>query len=780
MNMKKLVKLLALLIVTTAVVLNLWLYRAETQIIADPNDNVFQYSLVHRTNWVWENYGCPISLECLPNLIDHNVTYWAEGYSLPFYYSHLPQIGIVASHKLVVAPLSNVIGSTISLYEYYNFTKYILLSVFPVPVFLALILIGFPLVPSALAAFFATHYSTDGLYGIDPPSFLWRGYGLTSQLYAMTFFPLAVAFTYRALEKSEPIRIYNSKFIIPNSFLAGLFLTLTTAGHLGIGILALLSISPLIFIDFNIKNIIKRSRILLFIILCLLFVLSYWIIPILFNNQYHIVSFWDPIWKFNSYGWYEVIRQFLQGEIFDWQRTPILTAIITVGFFLAALKTELLPFTISFALMFVLYFGRSTWGGLIDLIPGMKDFHQHRFIVGVHLTSLFLLPAFFDFLLQASTKLTKLLYQKYEKVKEVYQLIPWFSPFLVTVSILILAYFTFNQTIKYNSLNHRWIYEANSAYRYSKKDFKEILKELDAHPKGRIYAGRPGNWGKEFRLGSSQIFMLLSTLGYDVSQWLPETWSMMSENDQNFDERVAPDYDLLNIRYVIIPTLSGEKKKDITITSASKLLRRQGPFELYEVPTSGWFDVVESPMFVSSDKTNFLNLVYLWHRGYPRTWKMHPLISVEKNPEVPSGMQRQIKMVDEVSYIDSSDVKNIFADFAFAFPQSTPSSSIKNEKVTRQTYSATVQVPDICKNCMIMFKMSYHPNWQVKVDGLPVQKYAVFPMYVATPATPGTHTIEITHKPNSLKVFLLVLEVITVPVILYLIKKAPRFRRAFS
>lgn len=744
-------KYIALLIVLFAIGLNLYLYRAETQILADPNDNVFQYSLVYRTNWVWENYNCPLSFECLPNLIDHNVTYWAEGYSLPFYYSHLPQIAIVATHKLLVLPLSSLFNLPVSLYQYYNFTKYLLLSFFPLPVFIAFVLVGFPIIPSAIAAFFASHYSTDGLYGVDPPSFLWRGYGLTSQLYSMTFFPLAIAFTYRTLKKIG----------LKNFLLAVLFLTFTTAGHLGIGIIALLSVTPLVFLDFNKKAVIKRIKKLSLVIGTMLFLLSYWIIPILINNNYHIVSFWDPIWKFDSYGWYEVIRQFLSGDLFDWQRAPILTFIITVGFFLLALKPEYQPFAISFAVMFFLYFGRTTWSGLIDLIPGMKDFHQHRFIVGVQLTSLFLLPAFFDYVTDLSSKVIKLRFS----------LIPWFSPILVLLSVSTLTYFTVGQTVKYNSLNHRWIGEANSAFRFGEKDFQGILNVLKNKPSGRIYAGRPGNWGKDFRLGSTQIYMLLSVLGYDISQFLPETWSMMSENDQNFDERVAFDYDLLNIRYIIAP-------QNNNFTPNAKLIKESGIFKLYEVPTSGWFDVVESPMFVSGDKTNFINLVYSWHRGYPRTWKMHPLISVEKNPLIPKGMKKQIKMVNEVTFNENGSEKNIFADFPFVFPDSTPSAAIKNERISRQTYSAQIQVPQTCKTCMIMFKMSYHPNWQVTIDGVLVEKSAVFPMYVAAPASPGTHKISVTHKPNTLKIFLIAMEILAVPVILYFfIKKAPQISR---
>jgi len=39
-----------------------------------------------------------------------------------------------------------------------------------------------------------------------------------------------------------------------------------------------------------------------------------------------------------------------------------------------------------------MYFGRTTWGGLIDLIPSMTEYHLSRFIVGVHAISMFLVP----------------------------------------------------------------------------------------------------------------------------------------------------------------------------------------------------------------------------------------------------------------------------------------------------------------------------------------------------------------------------------------------------
>ncbi len=834
--MKKISNILGYLILLFSIIFNLWLNFPETKILADPNDNIFQYSLIARTEWVWKNYGCPLSLSCLPNLTDHVVTAWAEGYPLPIYYSHVPQILTVSSYHLLIKPIVSLFNPSYSLYQYYNLTKYLLMNLFPIPVFIALRLVGFSPLFSALGAFFSSHFSTDGLYGIDPPSYLWRGWGLTSQLYAVTFMPLALAFVFRALknidqkaknQKGNPTKSQNQKkssfFYFRLSFLfsilkylikddlllAVLFLTLTTAGHLGIGIIALLSTIPFLFLDANFKHILARIKKLLLINTLTIILLSYWIFPLLLSNNYHMISFWDPIWKFDSYGWYEVVRQFFQGEIFDWLRAPIITAMVTIGFFALLANSRLFSFSVLFAMWMLAYFGRSFWGGLIDLIPAMKDFHQHRFIVGVHCSAIFLLPAAMEFGYRLLEEIAKILssvfifisaivsallnrhrqksnqtantpyfispssYWKIHRcgsIKKIFSVLPnTASAVLFLILIIFLGYQTAKQTVNYASFNNRWIGEANRAYLYDEKNFNNLVAYLKQQPKGRIYAGRPGNWGKQFRLGSTEMYMLFGITGLDTSQFLPETWSPLSENEQNFDERILEDYDLLNIRYIVA-------EKNHEFPTQAKMDKKFGPFELYFVPTTGWFDVVTSPMLVKTDKTNFINLVHYWHRTYPRRWKMHPLISVEKKVNTPFPLQRSIAMDNEVTYAENGQMKNIFADFPLVFPESTPSGKIIKEKVEKQKYTATVQVPSECNSCLVMFKMSYHPNWRVKIDGKKADKYAVFPFYLATYASAGTHEIQFYYQPSTLKVILLAGELFIAAVFLfYLLFKRSAF-----
>jgi len=199
--MKHREKIIAITLLCFSIGFNLWLYRAEPTATIDPNDNAFQFALVERTNQMWDYASrvCPRNLliiNCkLSILSDHWVPNWAEGYNLPYYYSHVPQIFIVGSYRLVSSIKYQVSGifSFMTLFTYYHWVIYFLLCFFPLSLFLAFRILKFPWFTAGIAALLASQISTDGLYGIDQSSFLWRGWGLSSQLFALIWFPLAIA-----------------------------------------------------------------------------------------------------------------------------------------------------------------------------------------------------------------------------------------------------------------------------------------------------------------------------------------------------------------------------------------------------------------------------------------------------------------------------------------------------------------------------------------------------------------------------------------------------------
>ncbi|MBI3955737.1 hypothetical protein HY339_00620, partial [Candidatus Gottesmanbacteria bacterium] len=609
--MKHFEKIVAIGMLVFAIGFNLWLYRLEPQATIDPNDNAFQFALVDRTNQIWDfaNKNCPKNLSfviChLSFLVDHWVPNWAEGYNLPFYYGHVPQILIVGSWRMVQG-LMSLMGqmSQMSLFQHYHWIIYLLLSLFPLSVFLALRVVKLPWLAAGIGALLASHISTDGLYGLDPPSFLWRGYGLSSQLFAMIWLPLGIAYSFRYFAENSkhethedsgrarrlscqndvygrarrlscqndvmlgseatPASVSNFDIRISDLAPAAIFLTATAMGHLGLGIIAMLSLVPLAIARLTKQTVIK------FLLLAgtVIFFLSYWIIPIFLNDNYHNISFWDPPWKFNSYGARETIVRLLNGDLFDWGRTPWMTVLVIVGLIGAAwpkgielgirnyelrkdnknnqrtsdslfiIHNSYFAFALLFLFFLLLYFGRTTWGPLVDLIPGMKEFHLSRFIVGVHAAGLFLAPIGIEWL-----------YAKF------HSRFPIKIITIITI-IIVIGIPIYRQTISYATYNDTLIKQANENHAKVKADEEELfaaLRQAQGDAPGRVFAGRGGWWGKDFRVAETPYYMNLSTYGIPTVLWLPETWSPNSDVEQYFSEDQAKDYDLFGIRYVAAP-----------------------------------------------------------------------------------------------------------------------------------------------------------------------------------------------------------------------------------
>jgi hypothetical protein len=689
-------QILSIVFVLFAVGFNLWLYRAEPTAKIDPNDNLFQFALVYRTNQIWEyaaktcpkffvsRITCHVSL-----LVDHWVPNWNEGYNLPFYYSHIPQIAIVAGWRLFH------IGS---LFQFYHVIIYLLLCLFPLSVFLALRVAGYSWLTAGFGALLASQISTDGLYGLDPPSFLWRGYGLSSQLFAMIFLPLAAAFSYR-------------KKVIP----AILFLVLTTSGHLGIGIMAFLSLIPLLWRD---------PKKLLAIAIPSIALLSYWIVPAILADKFHNFSFWDPVWKFNSYGAKETLARLGNGDLFDFGRLPIFTGLVLIGLF--TVNHE--PFALLFIFWFLLYFGRTTWGNLINLIPAMREFHLSRFIVGVHLAGLFLAPIGLGWVTE-----------KFKKI--------WFLPLILLIPLIPI----YQQTIRYNDLNNTLIARANTNYDTQSPDMNELVDTLKKLPPGRVFAGRGGGWGHDFRIAETNVTMYLGNFAFPTVLWLPETWSPNGDTEQYFREDKKEDYDLYNIKYVATPpTLQPQP--------FWKLIKENPSWKLYEVPTSGYFTAGVRPAIVASDKYSRTNVVRLWIQSDDPKNGLYPELTFDTKHFPRNYGLPNFKMLDEVTFqVPDGSTHNIFAEPPHYISPISPIPLTSQTVDSDMVFTTKAEVPANCTECLVILKQTYHPNWRVTVDGKPVTPIITFPFFIGIPVTPGTHEIVASYEPSKLKMILLTL-----------------------
>lgn len=823
-------KIIAIGMLVYAIWFNLKLYHLEPTATTDPNDNNFQFALVDRANRVWEyadrECGKHIFLVrplChLSIMTDHWVPNWAQGYNLPFYYSHVPQIVIVGSYRIVTTLIGHsdcarqmltaptpAPSCPLSLFRYYHWMIYLLLCFFPISVFLALRVIHLPWLVVGFGALIATHISTDGLYGLDPPSFLWRGWGLSSQLYAMFFMPPALAYSWRFFTDSRiktqdlrkiTIQNIHPLFLILNSnfFYAVLFTILSIMGHLGLGVMTLLSIG-ILAIAYPIELLLRQESIkivwevvleriikLILLSVTVIFFLAYWILPTMMGNDFHNISFWDPPWKFDSYGWKETLIRFFNGDLFDFGRFQwftLLTIIGALGGIFIKLNNELrivnsdsknikqnlkysqfpiqnslFPFSLLLVFWILMYFGRTTWGNLINLIPSMSEFHISRFIVGVHLTGFFLAPIGFWWVTEQLPKLIKNIFGNRQPLNSalpagrnviIQQCINYI---IIFVAIFLIIPPIYKQTTKYNELNDRLILQGNTNSVKIQTDINEMIREIRSRAPSRIYAGRGGSWGKNFKIAETEMFMYISNFGLSTIAWLPETWSPNSDTEQYFSEDVAKDYDLYNLRWVIAPP-------DTKPQSFYQEVKRGKNWVLYEVPTSGYFTVGTRNMAVVTSKEHFVNLVHMWIQSTIPSLKLFPQILFKYPRGSDTYTLPTIEMKDEVDYESiHGQRQNIFASNPL-YGGDPPAAQLMGTEtvVDDQIFKATVKVEKGCNNCYAILKQSYHPNWKATVDGKSVTPIITFPFFIGIPlATSGTHEIVVWYQPSDLKVLLLI------------------------
>jgi len=791
-------KILGILMLVFAVGFNLWLYKLEPTATVDPNDNAFQFGLVDRTNTMWDfaTKQCSSSIGGIVTfpvchflyLADHWVPNWADGFNLPYYYSHVPQILIVGSWRII-----KLFTPTLSLFHYYHIVIYLLLCLFPISVFLALRVMGLPWLTAGIGALFSMNLSTDGLYGLDPSSFLWRGYGLSSQLFAMTWFPLSIAYSYKFFTWDMPQETRNVKKNWKKSFLslissplspAVFFTVATTAGHLGIGMIAMISLGFLAVAEPIMKFLRQESlrdvwqsaqdqfvRLMLVAGISI-FLLSYWIVPTFLFGDYHNISFWDPVWKFNSYGVKATMIRLFDGDLFDFGRLPIITYLLILGMIVALLKIknqenknnikntvpsirDLSPLSFLFIFWLLFYFGRTTWGSLIDIIPGMKDFHLSRFIVGVHMAGMLLAPIGFAWI---ATGISQYVSNKFHLKQSIVII---FAYALLTALLLppVLQW-----SITYNATNNFLIQRANTNHAAVYTDEQALFAKLRSLQPARIFAGRGGGYGKNFRVAETPYFMQLSTFGLPTTLWLPETWSMDSDTEQFFSENLQKDYDLYNMHWAVAPP-------DQTPQPFWKQIDESPTWKLYEVPTTGYFTTGVRTTTIGITKLNFVNLVHLWIQSDASKNGLFPELTYDKSYPHATGIPN-FKMTDEADYLTpDGKTHSLFNEPPVYLPPGVASleqlktmdkSQYDNVTLlgpevddTDMIFKTKVQVGQNCTECMVILKQTFHPDWHAWIDGKQVKPIIVFPFFIGIPVSAGTHTITVAYEHSILKTALL-------------------------
>jgi hypothetical protein len=707
-------------LIAAAILFNLIFLFPEVSIpVPNLNDNVLHFTLIEKASE---------AIKTRDNILDPWVPYWDMGFPVFQYYQHLPHFLVAALYRLA--------GERIDLFTLFNWVKYLLLSFFPLSIYIASRKLELPKTTGAFAALCSSLLSTNGLYGVDFASFVWRGSGLYPQIWGIVLLPLALGQFYSSVK-------YNKGY-----FKSTVLFTVLLLSHVIYAYMAVLS--SLLFILLRIGSVRipqKLGR------LALIFVLSgiassYFLVPFFLNGAYLNRSVWELQEKYDSYGHKFVLEKLFNGDLLDYGRLPVLTLLMFLGLARVITKRdESHRLTLALFLMWLLlYFGRPTWGVLLKLLPMSSDLHLHRFLGGVHLASIFLigigLHVFWDSLIVLGKKIAGKLAKARATVTSErgqnlsYKLIYSMLGCLLIAAILIPVW---RERVAYLNDNKLMMATTHEAFKQQDKNIRDLvdyLRSVQHEAPGRVFVGLPTTWGKNFNIGYVHMYAVLSVEKLDALSYLYHAMSLNADIQVRFDESDPVHYNLFNVRYVVAP-------RERSFPEFVRPMRTFGNWTAYKVDTSGYFDLVQSDIAFYGGKDSWYRANYQWlTSGLPKA-KQHPSIFPEKD----GGPYRQwLDMGSSFSLPSAGDLPH------------GGDGKIISESANDQVYSASVstQTPSY-----LLFKMTYHPYWRVVVDNVARETVMLSPSFIAVHLEPGEHQVTFRYSPPPDKALLIILGLIT-------------------
>ena len=668
-----------LAVVAIAVGFNLWILRAEILPVLYPNDASVHLSMVR-----WALYR--IRDGHLP--FDGWYPYLGLGSSLFHHYQSLP-------HTLTAA-LALGIGSDWA----FSIMLYVLLATWPISVYLGARLLGWERWVAAAAALVSPLLASTPGYGYELGSYTWRGYGMWSQLWAMWLMPLAWGFSWRAVSQSRPTRYA----------VAALVVGLTAAFHFLSGYLAFLVLGVWVLIRPG--EFLKRLGRAVLIGLGALLIISWVVVPLLLDSrwtsqsQYRQGKYW-----FDSFGARKVLAWLFTGQLFDGARTiPVISVLVGVGTVVCITRfrrDERARALLGVMLLsLLLFFGRPTLGPTLRLLPGSSDLLLHRYIMGVHLAGILLAGVGAAWLGVAVLGAMSRLMPHVARLAR--------AAAVVVLGLAVLAPAWADQWRTFDQQGGEWIRQQRSLEASSDAVIRSLVQEAQARGPGRVYAGT-GHSCKAYMEGLVAGCQALPGYQVDSIGFSLRTTSLASDFEANFDETNPAQYDLFNVRYVILP--SGRQSP-----VPASLIDQDDGAALWEVQTSGYVDVVDTvPPPIAANRSDLYQQAGFFLQSDELAQGRYPTVAFADQPAAPptlSGGEQPLG----------------------------PAGSVEFEDDALQDGAATVQVL-ANRPAMVILKSSFDPRWQVIVDGVPLAPQMVAPSFVGRTVPPGPHTVVFRYQP---------------------------------
>ena len=666
---------------------------------ATPNDNdqIFQYLFIERANQ---------AIDAGDNPFDHWLPELDLGFPEFFYYQNLPHLAVVGLYRLLLRRLS--------LLTVLNLLRYLLLLSFPLTVYWSMRRMEFSPVAAAAGAAFCSALSSQTSFGFDYRSYVWDGFGMYPQLWAMHLIFIAIGCVQRVLARGTDFAaaIVASAALVLSDLLYGYIFAAMAL------LLWLLSLYRAARIANGIPDWFGRiSRISVRLGIVAggaLLITAYQTVPFLQRIQYintALPNFPAQLLRERPQP-SAVLANILDGHRFDYHRLPVLTVLIALGIVYAAIRRRdeaIIALTI-FVTSEALAFPRVFLAPLFKVLPPLAEaVPLIRFNAGVDFGAIMLLGLGAEMLWAWRPA-------RWPKLGVV-------APIAILAAAGVIAF------------GERWAFYGNSAraMRASAQelrddsDLAQIMSALKNAPPGRVYAGTRGNWGNWLSIGHVYMYDLLPLELFDTVM----PWQTLSLNSPLLWTLNIPDSSLcrlFNLRYIVAPPTLGIPPFYRPVVTTSRYI-------LYEVDSGGYMQL-------------------------GRIGRIMPM---------PRGGQLSAINADWIAGPDLAQDKFIAftskepSDFLLANLKSDTGSSqlglIENEIVTPDSFSANVTVTAPSSKLLVI-RATYHPNWHVSIDGREQQAFMVSPSFIGTLVSPGRHEIKAEYRSALLKNVLLVLSAV--------------------
>lgn len=611
-------------------------------------------------------------------------------------YQHLPHVAVAA--------LGRVTGGVVDLRTLFDLVRYALLLAFPLTVFWSMRTMGFTSAASAIGAAASSLLSANHRYGFEYDSYVWRGFGVFTQLFAMHLSFIALATLHRVANRTTGI------------VAAALACSALALSHLLYAYMLAITAAAVLLVGATRANVAARVGRFAVVGAVAAAATSYMWLPFFQQAAYvNVTPYLDPA-KYNSYGAGPILSWLLTGDLFDHGRLPILTLLLAAGMVCGVVTRARLPLLSAglFALWLVLYFGRPTLGVLIDLLPLHDTLYLHRLVGSVDVFAILLMGiggAWLWDLVRASTSPRRLV--------------------AVGIASLLLLLPALAERWSYYAQNADWMRQTQSALD-SDADARTILAALSRQPQGRAYAGLRSNWGQTLDFGiafnSVRFYNLLAHYELDAVAPPNQSLSLNADLLWEFNDQDLSHYRLFNVDYVIAP-------RTVTFPSELRALATTTRYVLYAAPGRGYteYAAITRREPASTQQDLFARELAWFRGGDAARWAFTRFDYRTTAP---------------------ADVAVPIAD--------CPAGRIAYERVQPARFEVLARCDAASA---LVIKVSYHPNWRVTVDGVEVPTFMASPSYLSFAVPAGEHFVVAEYRSTPIKAPLLSLGAVVLAVV---------------